>query len=165
MKLIEKNNPLLRRPAAKVSLKQGRAVGRALLKFLAALNHSRRRAIGIAANQVGIDASVCAIDLPGKNPFILVNPRITRYSEIWVPDTESCLSLMGEEYIVNRAINCTVVADNYDEELNFGVIDSPWNNEKLLESRCTQHEIHHLQGILISDIGETNDTNIKGRKI
>src|SRR5687767_14950180 len=100
MNLIKKTEPLLRRPATKVSLKQGRAVGRRLLKFLAHYNRTARvKAIGIAAVQLGIDAAVCAIDITGKNPFILVNPVIIWFDDIWISGVESCLSLPGEEYI------------------------------------------------------------------
>jgi peptide deformylase len=158
MRLVHKNSEILTRPAKRVGCKQGREQGRRLLAFLRSINNqklSSRRAIGIAAPQVGLDAAVCAVSFPANNEFILVNPEIIFFDTTTVEDIEHCLSLPGEAYIIERSVRIQVKADNFDKVLHFGPkFGEIWTPDELLESRCIQHEIHHTQGILISHIGK-----------
>jgi len=100
--------------------------------------------IGLAAPQIGVSKRITVIDLSNKaNPeekLVLINPEITfregkQYSE------EGCLSLPEIREKVNRAAKVKVRAQNVKGE---------WfemEGEELL-SRCFQHEIDHLDGIL-----------------
>jgi peptide deformylase len=100
--------------------------------------------IGLAAPQIGVKKRVTVIDLSNKtkpeDKLVLVNPEITfregkQYSE------EGCLSLPEIREKVSRAARVKIRAQNVKGE---------WfemEGEELL-SRCFQHEIDHLDGIL-----------------
>ncbi len=100
--------------------------------------------VGLAAQQVGIAKRLAVIDLSsGKNPdekIVLVNPEIIaregkQYAE------EGCLSFPEIREKVQRALTVRVRAQD---------LDGKWfemDADELL-SRCFQHEIDHLDGML-----------------
>jgi peptide deformylase len=100
--------------------------------------------IGLAAPQIGVSKRVTVIDLSNKakaeDKLVLINPEIT-YREGKQYSEEGCLSLPEIREKVNRAAKVKVRAQNVKGE---------WfemEGEELL-SRCFQHEIDHLDGIL-----------------
>ena len=103
---------------------------------------------------------VCVIGV--KDPLVLVNPRIVKRSEEAVQYIESCLSLpktMRKPKNTVRSVSVTVETDNLGT-IEFGA-DEPdkigteghnyFGDEGLLECVVAQHEIDHLDGILITD--------------
>ena len=99
-------------------------------------------AIGLAAPQIG--ESVRAFALRDENGVVTVytNPKITKASITVETDIEGCLSMPLEYYQVSRS---TEIEFEHDK----GKMSASG-----YEARCIQHEINHLDGILISDIGE-----------
>ena len=116
--------------------------------------------IGLSANQIGLDVRACVINV--KEPLVLINPRITEVSEDTVAYVEQCLSLektMRKPVKTVRHKSFTVETDNLGT-----VVFSPdsetgtwkdsnefFSDEGLLECVCAQHEIDHLNGVLITD--------------
>ncbi|MCK9248947.1 MAG: peptide deformylase [Solirubrobacteraceae bacterium] len=102
--------------------------------------------VGLAANQVGTlhRVLVYAVD-GGEGPVRrLVNPRITWMGEETEVGNEGCLSLPGVQVDVERAVHLRVSA--VDDA------GSPIDVEASgFEARIIQHEIDHLDGILILD--------------
>ncbi|TWH60352.1 peptide deformylase [Desulfitobacterium sp. LBE] len=98
--------------------------------------------VGLAAPQVGVSKRVVVIDV-GEGPIELINPVIIA-KEGEDLDDEGCLSIPGITGQVARAAKVKVEALNRQGELQ--VIEG----EGLL-SRCLQHEIDHLEGILFVD--------------
>ena len=100
--------------------------------------------IGLAAPQVGVSKRLTVIDLSmGKNPadkIVLINPEIIS-SEGKLYDEEGCLSFPEIKEKVVRAAKVRIRAQ--DERGKWFEMDA----EELL-SRCMQHEIDHLDGIL-----------------
>src|SRR5512135_1443533 len=100
--------------------------------------------IGLAAQQVGVPKRVTVIDLSmGKNPadrLVLVNPEIIS-SEGKLYEEEGCLSFPEIREKVVRAAKVRIRAQ--DENGKWFEMDG----EDLL-SRCFQHEIDHLNGVL-----------------
>ncbi len=100
--------------------------------------------IGLAAQQVGVPKRVTVIDLSmGKNPadrLVLVNPEIIS-SEGKLYEEEGCLSFPDIREKVVRAAKVRIRAQ--DENGKWFEMDG----EDLL-SRCFQHEIDHLNGVL-----------------
>ena len=100
--------------------------------------------IGLAAPQVAVSKRVTVIDLSqGKDPeqkLVLVNPEVIlregkQYEE------EGCLSFPEIREKVQRALTVRVRAQD---------LDGKWfelDGDELL-SRCFQHEIDHLDGML-----------------
>lgn len=99
--------------------------------------------VGLAAPQIGILKQLMVAD-PGDNRLVqLVNPRIVA-AEGEIIDVEGCLSLPGVFGEVPRAERVTVTAlDRRGREIHLKA-------EGLL-ARILQHEIDHLNGILLID--------------
>ncbi len=102
---------------------------------------------GLAANQVGRTLQVAVIDTTGgeQDPIVLVNPVITWSSAEKVDKEEGCLSFPGISLQVKRHAEVTVSArdrngDSFTIERADGIF-----------SRALQHEIDHLNGILLID--------------
>jgi len=99
---------------------------------------------GLAAPQVGIGKRMIVVDA-GSGPIILVNPEIVAKSRETVVEEEGCLSLPGILVKVKRA-----------REIEVKGIRLPEKKEVCLKvsgllSVAFQHEIDHLDGILILD--------------
>jgi len=103
--------------------------------------------VGLAAPQVGESVRVAVIDITGgeKEPFVLINPVIFDPSEEMLTSEEGCLSLPGVTLSINRPARVSVRA--YDVNGKEYEIRSA---EGLL-ARSLQHEIDHLNGIMIVD--------------
>jgi peptide deformylase len=100
--------------------------------------------IGLAAPQVGVSKRMTVIDLSmGKTPkdkLVLINPEII-FSDGKVYDDEGCLSFPEIKEKVVRHAKVRIRAQD---------LHGKWfemDGEDLL-SRCLQHEIDHLDGML-----------------
>jgi peptide deformylase len=148
---------VLHQPCKPTTVKQGSIIGRNLLKFIDQFNRQslKTKAVGLAAPQVGIDARVCVISLPHRRR-VLINPVITEHSLDKFVNEEGCLSLPGVKVNVVRWRWVRVACDNWAEPESFGINVSninPLSYEDLLfESAVVQHEIMHLDGVLIDSI-------------
>jgi len=101
--------------------------------------------LGLAATQVGVLRRVFVLRPdPDEESQVLVNPRLVEGSDERVSDDEGCLSLQGVVIPVERHERVTVEAQ-----------DQEGNTVKLelegLPARVAQHELDHLDGILILD--------------
>jgi peptide deformylase len=117
---------------------EGVVLGDRLLEFIERENG----AVGLAANQVGVNAQVCAIKV--DKPIVLVNPKIVgKFGKSLFQ--EACLSFPGDYVLTERWTDIVVKADNHRSELVFSF------EKNALECVCVQHEIDHLNGILMFD--------------
>jgi peptide deformylase len=102
------------------------------------------KGIGLAAPQVGVSKRLTVIDLSlGQDPkekLVLVNPEII-FREGKVYEEEGCLSFPDIREKVVRAARVRIRAQ--DENGKWFEMDG----EDLL-SRCMQHEIDHVDGML-----------------
>jgi len=137
-------DPILRKKAARVEHFDGKL--KALVKELI-LTMRKQDGIGLAAPQIGESVRIAVIDDSGgeKEPYVLINPEITHFSEEREDFEEGCLSIPDINLKVNRPSKVSVTA--YDED---GKQYSIENADKLL-ARAFQHEIDHLNGILFVD--------------
>jgi peptide deformylase len=104
--------------------------------------------VGIAAPQVG-DSLRLIVFMPLVHntdypmpPRVLINPVIYDYSKNYIEDWEGCLSLPGQMVKIFRPLWVDVHAQDED------------GNEfeerfEYLAARIVQHEINHLDGVLI----------------
>jgi peptide deformylase len=117
--------------------------------------------IGLAAPQVGVSKRLTVIDLSmGKTPadkLVLINPEIT-FSEGKLYEEEGCLSFPDIREKVVRAAKVRIRAQ--DENGKWFEMDG----EDLL-SRCFQHEIDHLDGMLFIFRMSALKRNLNLRKI
>jgi peptide deformylase len=101
--------------------------------------------IGLAATQVGVLHRVLVYRAYPEDPLTaLVNPELTWISEELEVAEEGCLSLPGVHVEVERPARVRVRAyDPSGEPLEL--------EAEGLEARVIQHEVDHLDGILILD--------------
>jgi peptide deformylase len=101
--------------------------------------------VGLAANQVGVLRRVVVFRVEeGEEPVAAVNPRIVEPSEERVGDDEGCLSLQGVLVPVERHATLALEAQSID--------GAPFRLELAgLDARIVQHELDHLDGVLILD--------------
>jgi len=156
---LKEHNPVINKRVKEVTVDEGLSVARDLLNILA----ERKDGIGLAANQVGIDANVAVVNV--REPIILINPKIL---EQWdeVPYYEGCLSFKGKGIQTKRYKNIVIKTEQEESELYFSGAENPsdgkgtWERKqsdkqdeelRLLETVCIQHEIDHLNGMTILD--------------
>ncbi len=99
--------------------------------------------IGLAAPQIGIGLRLIVVDI-GSGPFWLVNPRVNSRSG-QATGTEGCLSIPGFFTDIRRSEALSVRA----RTLRGAAFDS---ESRGLLARVIQHEIDHLNGVLICDL-------------
>ena len=104
--------------------------------------------IGLAANQVGVDLNLFIIDIShtddNEYPRIFINGEITS-SQGESIFSEGCLSIPEVALEVTRP---EVISFKYQD------INEKWHEEEFdgLLARAIQHEIDHLNGVLIIDL-------------
>ena len=156
---LKEDNSVINKKLKEVSIEEGLKIATELLEIMV----KRKDAIGLAANQVGIDAAVAVVNV--REPVILINPVVV---DVWdeIPYYESCLSFKGKRVNTKRYKNVVITTEQEESKLYFsGVPNSSdgrgsWEEDsskkqdeelRLLEAICVQHEIDHLNGMTIMD--------------
>jgi peptide deformylase len=141
LKIVKYPEPVLSQPGEPVS--EFDAELRKLVADMFETTYASK-GIGLAAPQVGVSKRLTVIDLSlGQNPkekLVLANPEII-FSEGKAYEEEGCLSFPDIREKVVRAAKVRVRAQ--DENGKWFEMDG----EDLL-SRCMQHEIDHVDGML-----------------
>jgi peptide deformylase len=102
--------------------------------------------VGLAGTQVGTLQRVFVFQPEGEDepPQALVNPLLTATSEVTLTDTEGCLSMQGVTIPVERPVKVTIEGkDENGEDVRLELEER--------DARVVQHELDHLDGILILD--------------
>ena len=108
---------------------------------------SEARGVGLAAPQLGILRRVLVYQAGEEEPFrALVNPRVVESGEERIVDDEGCLSLGAASVIVEVERPTTIVVEATSPEGEEVRIEAEG-----LEARVIQHELDHLDGVLIID--------------
>ena len=108
---------------------------------------SEARGVGLAAPQLGILRRVLVYQAGEEEPFrALVNPRVVESGEERIADDEGCLSLGAASVIVEVERPTTIVVEATSPEGEELRIEAEG-----LEARVIQHELDHLDGVLIID--------------
>ena len=155
---LKHDNPVIKKKLREVSVEEGRTIATELFQIL----NKRKDGIGLAANQVGIDAQVAVVNV--REPLVLINPKI---EEVWdeLDYYEGCLSYPKQGIHTKRYRNIIIQTEQEESGWYFSGADSKeeskgtWEAEqkqndqeqRLLEAICVQHEIDHLNGITIHD--------------
>jgi peptide deformylase len=113
--------------------------------------------IGLASPQVGIGLRAVVAEIEGR-PIMLANPEIVNRTDALDRKEEGCLSLPGNSYDVERNWFIEVKAKTTSGgRLHF--------EAEGLFARVLQHEIDHLDGILICDkSGECENSVLPNRE-
>jgi peptide deformylase len=169
---IKEDNPLIHKKLREVSVEEGLSIATELFQIL----NKRGDGIGLAANQVGIDAQVAVVNV--TEPLVLINPKII-HKEVEIPFYEGCLSYPGKGVNTNRYRDVIISTEQSESDWYFSGAAVPkdskgsWEKEhsnnkdeqiRLLESVCVQHEIDHLNGVICMD-RKRDTTIVKDRKV
>jgi len=156
---LKEDNPVIKKKLKEVSIEEGFKIAEELFRIL----NKRKDGIGLAANQLGIDAAVAVVNV--REPLILINPVI---KEQWgeIDYYEGCLSYPKKSVNTKRYKNIIVHTEQEESDWYFSGAENPsdgkgsWEKEqsnkqeqelRILESVCIQHEIDHLNGISCID--------------
>ena len=152
------HNEYINSKLREVSVEEGLAIAEELFQIL----DKRGDGIGLAANQVGIDAQVAVVNV--REPLVLINPKyISRENEIIYG--EGCLSFPGHAIRTKRYRDVIISTEQSEANWYFSGVEensdgkSGWDKGnmkqdqelRLLEAVCVQHEIDHLMGKTIHD--------------
>ena len=97
--------------------------------------------IGLAAPQVGVRKRLFVYDMYGDDPMAIINPEIVDSDGEW-EFNEGCLSVPGLSWDIVRPKTVHLVGRDLDgNELSIEADE--------LEARVFQHEIDHLDGVLL----------------
>jgi peptide deformylase len=100
--------------------------------------------VGLAATQVGVLRRVFVFEPDEDGPRIVVNPTVVTLGDELESDGEGCLSLQGVRVPVERPTTLTIAGKNQDgEDVSYELSG--------YEARIAQHELDHLDGVLIID--------------
>ena len=134
-------DPALRLQASDITTFD-RELARLAERMTALMAHAQ--GVGLAATQVGILQRLFVFRVGDDEPVAIANPRIAERSDETAVDDEGCLSLQGILVPVERSIAVTLAGQD------------PSGNDVRLEleelgARVVQHELDHLDGVLIID--------------
>jgi len=153
------DNPLISKKLKEVTVEEGMAIATKLFQIL----NKRRDGIGLAANQVGIDAQVAVVNV--REPLVLINPEIVS-KDNEIDFYEGCLSFPGKGVHTKRYETVEVKTEQVGGSWIFTGVETgetgtgSWEDKnkskndrelRLLEAVCVQHEIDHLNGVVCMD--------------
>ena len=165
----KENNPVINKKLKEVSVEEGMEIATELFNIL----NERKDGIGLAANQVGIDAAVAVLNV--REPIILINPEIIS-KETEIPYYEGCLSFPKKGCHTKRYETVEIKTAQVEGTMIFSGCDTgeggrgTWEDGEVEEDRelrtleavCVQHEIDHLNGLTIHH--RKVDTTIRAEK-
>lgn len=117
-----------------------------VMKLKLKLNELKDKAIGLCAPQIGLYERVICFANNYSN-LVLINPEIIKRSDDMVDSIEACLSLpktLKDNFKLRRYKKIKVKYMDYSGNTKVMKFDH-------IYSRSIQHEIDHLNGILIID--------------
>ncbi len=146
MEILLEGDPRLRRPSLPIDAVDGATRGQ-IEGCFATLAELRRRhgfGRGLAAPQLGIGRRLIAVDL-GAGPFAVLNPEITWRSQETFELWDDCFSVPDKLARVRR--HRSISLDYRDDRLR----PRRWERLPPDLSELLQHEIDHLDGVLMTD--------------
>ncbi len=131
------------------------------------------KGLGLAAQQVGRTEALCVIDVPAEcdvaedteerenpdiaMPLVLINPVITAHSDRKINRDEGCLSFPGIYTPIVRAYEVTLTYQDRNGQ-------ACKIQAKGLLARAIQHELDHLDGVLMSErMSQIKKVTLSGR--
>ena len=147
--ILQHPDPLLRRRCAPVGAvtDEVRALAADLMETMYAAPGR-----GLAAPQVGVLSRLFVVDVAWRDgppePMAFVDPRIVGACEETATGVEACLSIPDRPMRVARPAWVVLRWTDLDGLPQEGRFEGAW-------SVCVQHELDHLDGVLILDRGES----------
>ena len=113
-----------------------------------------KNAAGVAAQQVGYDLNAFLMKNSDNEVVCVLNPKmkLIKPSKYTFKSVEKCLSVPEGAYEVKR---CSVIKTRYQDE-NLKYVEKRYKN---IFACIFQHELDHINGILICDKGKEVEDN------
>lgn len=143
LKIVKYPDDFLRRKTREVKVHELKDPKVQRLAFDMVKTMEIEKGVGLAAPQVGSDLRICVIRIDGE-AYILINPKIKSSSRKKDIFEEGCLSFPGKFFPVERPIRVKAQARDIEGKKVKIKADG-------LLARVLQHEIDHLEGILVID--------------
>ena len=148
-------DPVLKTPAAPVESFDD-SLAHLAQEMLATMRE--HEGVGLAANQVGRLKRILVAALEEEKEFVFVNPVVEEASDTTGKELEGCLSIPGIQVEVERPTALTVSGKD--------VSGAPIRLEASeLLARILQHEIDHLDGVLILDRTDRDSRKVAMREM
>ena len=138
----------LKQRSKRVSIWAGVKTGKKLIKFIQEQNID---CAGLSAPQIDIKQRVFVMTNGAGGFEIFINPQVVEKGVLIAEEVEGCLSLPGRKFVVSRPVSISVVDELRKNPIEIGGITA----------RVFMHELDHLNGILISEIGK--EVKIEGQ--
>jgi len=143
MKLIKYPNAILSQEVKDVDLENPgfdpSALKKEMVEFMIASS-----GIGLAANQIGMDAKVFVMGDSIENSTMCINPTVLQYTEETNDDIEGCLSFPNMFVKIKRPKE--ILAHYWNEKLEECKVKIEGYSAK-----CYLHEMDHVLGITMKD--------------
>jgi len=136
-----KDNPILRQKSTPV-----KNITEEILNLIKDMTETMLKidGVGLASPQIGKNIQLFVINPKLSKKYIFINPEISKMSKRTELMEEGCLSMPGVYKKIPRAKSLRIKAiDETGKEFKLKAKD--------LSARVIQHEIDHLNGILIID--------------
>ena len=129
-----------------VNYKQSKQIANKMIMFMLSNKNINDNSIGLACNQLGLPGRIIIVKM--KNKWVrFINPLISDQSRDKIITEESCLSVPGKIIKVERSKEITIYFEKGNHDGNHG-----WESHyKGMDAIVIQHEIDHLNGIIITD--------------
>ena len=139
MSIVKIGNSILTTPCSKLTEDN---YTKYLSKFLMRSIPYRKHGQGIASNQVNLPYRICSVKI-GQVWKTFINPEIIKYYGESFINNERCLSIPKKDFNVNRFNSVDIVY----RDTNFIEHTAKYTT---LTAIILQHELDHLDGVLIS---------------
>lgn len=140
------NNPILRKKTQPTPTRRGGKIDETILKLAQDMIETMEKndGIGLAANQIGRSIRMFVLPKELFKKQIFINPEIIKTSKGTETIEEGCLSVPGVVLPIKRVKSIKIKAlDENNKQFKL--------KAKGIPARVLQHEIDHLDGILITD--------------
>ena len=131
-----------------INYNESKKIANKMILFMLQNKNIANNSVGLACNQLGLNGRVFI--MKHKNRWIrFINPVITYKSQETIINEEGCLSIKKKKFKVKRSLKITIYHEKYD---NDKLMAHGWENNYDGSYAITiQHEIDHLNGILINN--------------
>ncbi|OGZ32721.1 MAG: peptide deformylase [Candidatus Portnoybacteria bacterium RBG_13_40_8] len=138
------NNPVLRKKTQTID-KIDEGILQLVKDMIETMN--KNSGVGLSANQIGRNIRLFVVHPNLSKKTVFINPKIYKASKKKIISEEGCLSVPGVYKKLQRAKSLKIEAvDENDKQFKLKAKD--------LLARVIQHELDHLNGILIIDKNE-----------
>ena len=129
-----------------INYNESKKIANKMILFMLSHKNINNNSIGLACNQLGLAGRVIIVKI--NNKWVsFINPIISYKSKDTITTGEKCLSVPKKEIKIKRSKEITIYFEKGNPDGNHGLEI----HYKYMDAIVIQHEIDHLNGILITD--------------